>query len=254
MFNIKRMGYNTIHDNNFKVNRPNGYNYFLLLFVKSNSTFIINNQIYDVSPNTIIVYAKNSPHKYMSSNDKYKNDWIHFDCSETLNIPLNTPILIKQHTYIDNLIQTISMEFFSNNTHKTETLNHLMSILFLKINEFSIENTQDKSNPNIDEKLINLRSEIYSNPQLNWSISLMCKKTNLSSGYLQKIYKSSFSVTCMEDVFESRINHAKQLLTGTNLMVYEISSLCGYSSEFHFMKQFKKLTNITPSSYRKQKS
>lgn len=33
--------------------------------------------------------------------------------------------------------------------------------------------------------------------------------------------------------------------------VGEISNLCGYENEVHFMRQFKKLTTLTPSEYRR---
>ena len=79
----------------------------------------------------------------------------------------------------------------------------------------------------------------------------MSERLNISCGYLQNLYKETFSASCMTEVIESRINRAKELLAGTNLQVYEISSLCGYKNEVHFMRQFKKLTEKTPSGYRK---
>jgi YesN/AraC family two-component response regulator len=39
-------------------------------------------------------------------------------------------------------------------------------------------------------------------------------------------------------------------LTETELPLGEISALCGYSTDSYFMKQFKRLTGLTPTEYR----
>lgn len=55
----------------------------------------------------------------------------------------------------------------------------------------------------------------------------------------------------MSDVIESRI---KELLIESDLQVGEISSLCGYQNDVHFIRQFKKLTTLTPTEYRRLNS
>ncbi|WP_242954295.1 helix-turn-helix domain-containing protein [Clostridium oryzae] len=55
----------------------------------------------------------------------------------------------------------------------------------------------------------------------------------------------------MSDVIESRITYAKELLVESDLPIKEISSLCGYQTEVHFMRLLKKLTTLTPTEYRK---
>ncbi len=258
MYKILRMGCNTTHDSSFRVDRPKGYEWYLLLLVKSPAVFMINKEEIATPANTLIIYDKNCPHEYRANRAKYKNDWIHFELDPAIlrqyQITLNKPLYISNHYYLSDLIQKMAGEFYSNNPYKWQTLEYLMQILFIKTKEQTQTQTFYPWHSRIHEELIKLRSEIYSNPHNNWSIPLMADKLHLSCGYLQNIYKETFFISCMSDVIESRITYAKELLVESDLPVLEISYLCGYHNEVHFMRQFKKLTTLTPSAYRKLNS
>lgn len=258
MFKILRMGCNSVHDNNFSVNRPNGYQWGLLLLVKSKAIFTIENEEISTPANTLIIYDKNYPHEYRAGGTEYKNDWIHFEFDPVfLNqypLNLNTPLYISNHFYISDLIQKMVIEFYSNNYYKEQTIDYLMQLLFIKAKEQLETITLQPRHSKIHDGLVKLRSEIYSNPQKNWSIPLMADMLHISCGHLQNIYKETFFISCMSEVIESRIIYAKELLIESDLTVGEISAFCGYLNEVHFMRQFKKLTTFTPTEYRRLNS
>lgn len=103
-----------------------------------------------------------------------------------------------------------------------------------------------------DSELAALRREIYSQPEEDWDIALCCRRMNMSRSYLQKIYTQTFGVSCAQDIQNSKIQHAKQLLLHTNLTLQNIALKCGYDYS-HFMRLFKKETGMTPTDYRKGK-
>lgn len=255
MLHILRMGCNSTHELNFFVNRPNGYDWYLLLLVKSPAIFVINGEEIATPANTLIIYDKNHPHEYRADRVEYKNDWIHFEFDSNYfskyQIPLNTPLYITNHYYLADLIQNIANEFYSNNPYKEQTIECLMHILCIKSREQMEVKVFQPLHTRIHDELIKLRSEIYSNPQNDWSIPVIAERLHISCGYLQNIYKETFFISCMSDVIESRIIYAKALLAETDLSISEVSNLCGYNSEVHFMRQFKKKTTTTPSGYRK---
>lgn len=255
MFRILRIGCNTTHDNSFLVHRPNGYEWYLLLLVKSPVIFTINDKELSMPANTLIIYDRNFPHKYRANESEYKNDWIHFELDSTFfnhfKIARNTPLSISNHYYLSDLIQKMANEFYSNNPYGEQTIEYLMQILFIKIKEEMEAETFRPQHSRLHDELIKLRSDIYSNPQINWSIPLMAKRLHISPGYLQNIYKDTFFISCMSDVIKSRIIYAKELLIESNLQIGEVSDLCGYENDVHFMRQFKKLTAFTPSEYRR---
>jgi len=47
------------------------------------------------------------------------------------------------------------------------------------------------------------------------------------------------------------VEEAKRLLAETALPLAEIAAVCGYSTESYFMKQFKRITQQTPTEYRR---
>ena len=55
----------------------------------------------------------------------------------------------------------------------------------------------------------------------------------------------------MDYVIEIRILNARNLLVQTNQDVADIAAKVGYTDLKYFSRIFKKLTNLTPSEYRK---
>ena len=103
-------------------------------------------------------------------------------------------------------------------------------------------------------KLCQLRNRIIKNPELPWKINEIASNMYLSKSYLQKIYKSFFNKSIIEEMIEFRIQKAKELLSTTDLTVTEVSRQCGYSSYNYFVRQFRTFESVSPSEYREKSS
>lgn len=114
---------------------------------------------------------------------------------------------------------------------------------------YSYTVSQDTVNPRY-EKLCRLRSRIMKNPEFSWNISDIARELYLSKSYLQKIYKTYFGRSIIEEMIQFRIEKAKELLASTDMTVTEISHECGYSSYNYFVRQFKNSEGISPSEFR----
>lgn len=75
---------------------------------------------------------------------------------------------------------------------------------------------------------------------------------NISRTYFHRIYSKAFGVTFMQDVINSRLAAAADMLTGTNRSVSYIAEKCGYDSDSYFMRQFRKHYGCTPTEYRRR--
>lgn len=114
---------------------------------------------------------------------------------------------------------------------------------------FNYNISESNMNPQF-EKLCMLRGRIMKNPELPWGIDDIADSLYLSKSYLQKIYKSYFGKSIIEEMIGFRIEKARELLAKTDMTVTEISKECGYSSYNYFVRQFKMSVGVSPSEYR----
>ncbi|MBR6242626.1 MAG: substrate-binding domain-containing protein [Ruminococcus sp.] len=116
-----------------------------------------------------------------------------------------------------------------------------------KVHSYAV--SENNTNPQF-EKLCVLRSRIMKNPEQQWKISEIADKLYLSKSYLQKIYKSYFNKSIIEEMIEFRIEKAQELLIETDRTITDISRECGYSSYNYFVRQFREIAGCSPSEYR----
>ncbi len=86
----------------------------------------------------------------------------------------------------------------------------------------------------------------------NLSLSSLASELRLTESYFIRLFSKRMKQTPMKYYMKLKIEAASALLTCTDLSVKEISAQLGFSSEFHFSKQFKHKTGIAPSFYRQQ--
>lgn len=251
------VGYDHIHDSDLNINRPLGSGDYLLLLVKSPAIFTINGQDIYTPPNIFFLYPKNAPQYYRACDETFRNDWIHLNLSpedekylKSLCIPIEEPVPLNDIEYFSLLINNINVEYYSSNKHRKDTINCFLHIFFNKLSEQISNRFKGVHEKNYD-KFSLLRSKIYSRPYLKWDISNLSHQICLSPSYFQHLYKKHFGITCMADIINARIEYAKQLLSTTSLSIRHIAEQCGYENDVHFMRQFKSLTGMTPTQYRK---
>ncbi|MBQ8396101.1 MAG: helix-turn-helix transcriptional regulator, partial [Oscillospiraceae bacterium] len=147
------------------------------------------------------------------------------------------------------LIKSMSYEHYSSNTFRTYSCDLYLKLFFLKLSEAVHSDDYKKVSSHYD-KLAIIRSKIYNKPYNDWDIDWLSHELAMSKSYFQHLYKKTFGVSAMDDVIQSRIEHAKYLLSTTDLPVNQIAQLCGYKCDLHFMRQFKSRINQTPTQYR----
>jgi len=79
----------------------------------------------------------------------------------------------------------------------------------------------------------------------------LAEHIHLNPSYLSVLFKEQVHLTFSEYVTRQRIQRAKELLISTSLPVGDIAEQSGYRTAKYFIKIFKEIEGITPSSYRK---
>ncbi len=83
------------------------------------------------------------------------------------------------------------------------------------------------------------------------SIEELSELIHVSPSTFGRHFKKSMNKNFSDFLTEVRIGHACKLLIESDRAISEIAYLSGYQNITHFNRQFKKLTQVTPRSYRK---
>ncbi len=255
--NISGIGYNTIHGRNYCLVKSGMENYLLILF-KSPCILKINGAEISADCDTVIIYDINSDIDLHSDEDIFIYDWVCFgiggenDFFSALDIPLDTVIRYTDVNFLSELIRNLTNEFYSAGTNKTKMIDSLLKTILIKISETNgIRGIfPQTSDPHYSE-LLELRQKIYRNPHIKWTVELMASEVNMSRSYFQRIYRETFGISCISDVIVSKTDKAREILSPTSCTVSQVAVMCGYDSDEHFMRQFKKVVGVTPTVYRK---
>ena len=106
------------------------------------------------------------------------------------------------------------------------------------------------SSYHVDDIASLVKKYIESNYQKPIDLNIIADHFSFSPSYLTKIFLKHNYITPSKYILNYRINIAKQLLRDFILPVKIIAGRVGYTDPFHFSKSFKKVTGISPTSYR----
>lgn len=247
MFTIRRMECNSAHDGKFSINRPNGYDCRLILFVKTEAIFTVDGTDITVQPNTFIMYDKFVRHSYRALGGRYINDWIQAEfTAEEFGQICNKPVFIGDSVNIGSYMKLISDAFFRNCRSAYSMLIEAM------LTEICAVSVNTVSGSRHYREMLNLRHDIYTQPNAERSIKTIAEEIHISESYLQELYKKTFGISIGADIIYGKIDNAKMLLLDTELTVTEISYLCGYNSTIHFSRQFSQVVGMPPIEWRKR--
>lgn len=92
--------------------------------------------------------------------------------------------------------------------------------------------------------------ENLDNPNLKGAF--IAKKLNLSRMQLHRKLKKTTKKNAGTYILKFKIAYAKRELQYSSKYIYQISKEAGFKDYTHFSKVFKKVTNLSPSDFRKQ--
>lgn len=85
------------------------------------------------------------------------------------------------------------------------------------------------------------------------NLESVAENVGISSGYLSTLFTSNLGVSFVDYLNGIRIEHACTYLRQNFLKTYEVAYKVGFKDEKYFSKVFKKMKNVSPSEYRRQK-
>ncbi|MDQ2864141.1 MAG: AraC family transcriptional regulator [Bacteroidota bacterium] len=128
----------------------------------------------------------------------------------------------------------------------------LLRVSLLKLR---LQLLDDKTNILIEKiksviiEMINLSDKL---PELTYS-DYISKKLHQDYTYLANLFSEVFGITIQQFIIINKIEKVKELLLYDNLNLTEIAFKLHYSNLAHLSNQFKKITGLSPSFFKKLK-
>lgn len=85
------------------------------------------------------------------------------------------------------------------------------------------------------------------------SIERLAGIAELSPNYFADLFKKTYGISALDMLLEIRMAKAKQLMLRSDRKLRDIAHEVGYEDEFYFSRKFKKLYQLSPSHYLKQR-
>jgi AraC-like DNA-binding protein len=103
-----------------------------------------------------------------------------------------------------------------------------------------------KYSPVVQKTILTIDSDLGA----DLSAKTLSQSQNISLGYLSAIFRKEVGQTLSSYVRQKRMEHAKYLLSRTELQVQSVALHCGILDVVYFTKSFKREVGMTPSEYR----
>jgi AraC family transcriptional regulator len=85
------------------------------------------------------------------------------------------------------------------------------------------------------------------------SLADMAAVTGLSITHFSHIFKKSMGESPHQFVLQQRVQCAKELLVSLNLRMIDIALACGFKTQQHFARIFRKVCGLSPTEYQRLK-
>lgn len=119
------------------------------------------------------------------------------------------------------------------------------------ISEIRYQHSFEKDNPAM-ELVMDICDELKAHPGRYRSIEEVPVERHYSREHLIRLFRKYKKATPHEYIIRNRINAAMKILETSGASIGEVAEELGYGDRFSFSKQFKKITGLTPSEYRRK--
>ena len=232
-----------------------------LLYFRTPAIFTVQSKEITINSRSVLLCSSGSHRSFRPASAKgIRYDQVSFKMNfsdkqyvESMNIPFDQPIELSDDYVISSMLRSMSSHIMHKSLYQSEFMELSMRLILIAISEncHKIPSGKLETIPRYSE-LKALRDAIYDDPMNHWSAEEISEDMGISRPYFHRLYQSAFGVTCRQDIIESRLIYASELLRTTDMSISAVSEACGYDSDAYFMRQFKQHKGCTPSEYRRR--
>ncbi len=133
--------------------------------------------------------------------------------------------------------------------HTKEAVNELHDEMVLNFTEkMRASRLNDTNSKHVND----CREYIYAHLKERITIEDLASALSVSPSYLSRLFKQETGISVSEYVREQKISMAKNLLRYSEYSMIDIANHLAFSSQSHFIQQFRDVVGMTPKKYRDQ--
>lgn len=226
----------------------------IYLNLSGNVSFMVENNIYPISPGNIIITRPFEAHHCIyHSKEQHDHIWILFSAEDNERFfdlfykrePGEKNLIILTSDHLSDFINIcrILTEKEVGEFEKYSLFFRLMAIL-------NSGNRQNISDNRIKKEILTAISYINDNISGDLSVSLIAKRLNLNVKTFERYFREGIGMLPARYIRSRRLSAAKTCLA-EGLNVSQTAEKCGFSDYSLFISSFKRTYGITPLKFKK---
>lgn len=176
-----------------------------------------------------------------------------------MKLLIKNMVSLRCKIIVKSVLESLNLHFIIVELGEVEISEELSEEQLIELKtallKFGLEILEDKKSmliekiKNIIVEMVHYRDEA---PILNFS-HYLSEKLNYEYNYLSNLFSEVKGITIERYIIAHKIELAKELLLYNELTLTEIAAKLHYSNVAHLSTQFKKVTGLTPSFFKKMK-
>jgi AraC family transcriptional regulator len=84
------------------------------------------------------------------------------------------------------------------------------------------------------------------------TLEQMAESVSLSTAHFSQMFRRSTGQTPHHFVLRHRVERAKDILRAADMRVLDVAVACGFKTQQHFARVFRKMCGVSPTEYREE--
>ena len=236
---------------------PHTHNHTELFFIVSGKgQFLIQDQIFPVDVNNLVIINPNVPHTEASLNAQPLEyivlgiDGIELATKENSN----GEFCILGHfesVDISSCLRNILREMELKNTGYMDVCQAYMEILIIRLmrnTDLAVQTQPQVISGNSQCAAVRRYIDLHFKEPL--TLEQLSEEAHINKYYLSHAFKREYGVSPINYMISRRIDESKYLLAETDLSMSQIAQLLGFSSLSYFSQVFRKIHGSSPMEFR----
>ena len=240
----------------FLYRKSNGSDYVFLHFL-SPAEVQIHGQWHKIEAGSFYIAAPHRPQGLRPAGVPILHNWLHIQDSvpgematllQRFHLETDRIYRIYDNNPLTKLFRKLEQEHASPLPYTADAESLWVQELLLEI---ARQNTAEPvtGNSRLRKKFVAVRENMLIHYDSPPTAEEMAAEVGVSVSHFYKLYREYFGLSPVKELIRVRIEHGERLLSQGNLSVSEVAEALGYENVYHFIRQFKENTGVTPGHY-----